>query len=55
MTLTDLLTTYSVTMAEISRRYGIPYRTLQDWAAGKHTAPSYVLNLLARCLEADCK
>lgn len=53
MTLTDLLTTYAVTMAELSRRYGIPYRTLQDWASGKHTAPAYVLTLLARCLEAD--
>ena len=55
MTLADLLTAYNISMAELSRRYGIPYRTVQDWAAGKHAAPDYVLNLLARALEADRK
>ena len=55
MTLTDLLTKYAVTMAELSRRYGIPVRTLEDWKAGRRKAPEYVLNLLARCLEADKK
>lgn len=26
--------------------YGIPYRTVQDWEAGKRTMPEYVLRLI---------
>ena len=26
--------------------YGIPYRTVQDWEAGKRKMPSYVLRMM---------
>ena len=31
---------------EFSEYYGIPYRTVQDWEAGKRTMPEYVLRLI---------
>ena len=41
----DLLTPLS--MIEISRRFYIPYRTVQDWFAGVRSCPLYVRLLLA--------
>lgn len=55
MTINDILTKYGLSMAEINRRYGIPYRTLQNWKEGKREAPDYVLNLLDKCLQFDNK
>ena len=31
---------------EFSEYYGIPYRTVQDWEAGKRKMPEYVLRLM---------
>lgn len=31
---------------QFSDYYGIPYRTIQDWEAGKRTMPEYVLRLM---------
>lgn len=31
---------------EFCEYYGIPYRTVQDWEAGKRTMPEYVLRLM---------
>lgn len=39
--------------AEFARKYNIPYRTLQDWEAGKAAAPEYVLDLLERAVRQD--
>ena len=38
--------TREVSRAEFSRRYGIPVRTLQDWALGNRSAPEYVKLLI---------
>lgn len=32
---------------------GIPYRTLEDWEAGKHQCPEYVAELIAYRVEHD--
>ena len=53
MTINDILTKYGLTMTEISRRYNIPYRTLQNWKEGKREAPDYVLTLLDKALESE--
>lgn len=39
-----------LTMADVSRFYGIPYRTLQDWFSGRRHPPGYVLVLLGDAL-----
>lgn len=31
---------------EFSDYFGIPYRTVQDWEAGKRTMPEYVFRLM---------
>lgn len=51
MSIRDILDKYGITMAELSRRYRIPYRTIQDWAAGVRKAPEYVLELIDKCLQ----
>lgn len=37
----------------ISRGYGMPYRTLQDWASADRTPPEYVKYLLAFAMISD--
>lgn len=32
--------------AEFCEYFGIPYRTVQDWEAGKRELPDYVLRLM---------
>ena len=34
------------TMKQISSRFSIPYRTVQDWKSGKGNCPKYVLNMM---------
>lgn len=53
MDIKDILADYGLTMTELSRLYGIPYRTIQDWNSGKRKAPDYVLTMLNRCLKQD--
>jgi putative transcriptional regulator len=36
-------------------KYGIPYRTVQDWELGNRRAPDYVLDLLERAVQMDAK
>lgn len=42
-----------LTQKQLSERYNIPHRTLQDWETGKHTPPEYIINLLLRCIAID--
>ena len=53
MKVQDLISSSGLTMKEISKRFGIPYRTIQDWNAGRRTPPEYVLRLLAAALEKE--
>lgn len=48
--LNSLLEKY--TIAEFSRRHGIPYRTVQDWKNGNRTPPEWVIKLLVK-IESD--
>ena len=50
MTIPELLEQYDMNMAELSRRFEIPYRTVQDWAVGRRQAPPDVINLIEKCL-----
>ncbi|MCF0127077.1 MAG: helix-turn-helix domain-containing protein [Pseudobutyrivibrio sp.] len=38
---------------EFSEYFGIPYRTVQDWEAGKRTMPEYVLRLMKYMAEME--
>lgn len=49
-TIKELCETYGLSQTELSRRYGIPLRTVQDWHAGRRTPPDYVVNMLSELL-----
>lgn len=36
------------TMRAIEKQFGIPYRTLQNWAGGKRPCPAYIRRLLMK-------
>lgn len=44
-----------LTQAAFADRYGIPKRTIENWEGGQRDAPSYVLDLLERCVLEDAK
>lgn len=37
----------------LSRRFGIPLRTVQDWYSGRSNPPAYVVNMIADLLESE--
>ena len=39
-----------LSLMALARRFKIPYRTVQDWAAGKRTPPDYVLRMIREIL-----
>lgn len=42
-----------VTLAELCRDYKVPYRTVQDWGAGRRKPPEWLLPLLAYAVLTD--
>lgn len=46
MKYTEILKKTGVKNSEISARFGIPMRTLQNWASGDREPPEWVLKLL---------
>ena len=41
------------TQRQFAERYGIPFRTIQNWETGQRKAPDYVINLLEERVRAD--
>ena len=44
-----------MTQKEFANYFGIPYRTVQDWFAGRRQMPEYVLRLIIYKLEMEKK
>jgi DNA-binding transcriptional regulator YiaG len=55
MTITEIRNLTGLNKTKFAEFYKIPYRTLQDWEAGKSKPPAYVLPLLERCVKEDFK
>ena len=49
----DLMTAYGLTVAEFSRYFDIPYRTVQNWFYGARECPVYLIKLMEYRLEAE--
>ena len=49
----ELLDLYDMTRAEFSRRFAVPYRTVDNWYHGINTPPPYVFRLLGEALSHD--
>ncbi len=46
MKIKELRALTGLSQAKFSQKYGIPKRTIEDWEAGRRTAPAYVEDLL---------
>ena len=53
MTYAEIITNHGIKNSEISVRFGIPMRTLQNWANGDRQPPEYVLRLLEQALKKE--
>ena len=51
MTIKEAREQAGLSRAEMSRRFEIPIRTLEDWENGKRTTPPYVEKLIIEKLE----
>lgn len=55
MTIKEIAIEYSMTLTAISKRFNIPYRTVQNWSAEVNKCPDYVLNMISEILEKEQK
>lgn len=53
MNIKDLRMKLGDTQSEFAKRYGIPFRTVQNWEAGIRKPPAYVWNMLKHCVSDD--
>lgn len=53
MTLAEILNAYSMTQTALANRFGIPLRTVQNWAGGQRQAPEYVLRMIEEILSKE--
>lgn len=53
MTIKDICIKYGITQTDLSRRYGIPLRSVQHWYAGTRQPPEYLLIMLDTLLSHD--
>lgn len=52
-TIAEILSLTGISMAEFSRMFHIPYRTVQDWKSGKRKASIWAVLLLIQSLKRD--
>lgn len=55
MTLNELIKGSGMNLKAFSEYFNIPYRTVQDWNAGRRTPPEYLLELINYKLENEKK
>lgn len=53
MTIKEICEKYSLSQTGLAKRFGIPLRTVQNWAGGQRPAPVYVVNMMVELLEHD--
>lgn len=46
MTIKDICTKYAISQTELSRRYNIPLRSIQNWHAGTRQPPEYLVKMI---------
>lgn len=53
MTFQELLTKSGLKLTDLAARFGIPYRTLQNWKAGVRPCPQYIVDMMSEILDHD--
>lgn len=51
MKISEILESQHITIKSLSDEFQIPYRTVQDWAAGRRSPPEYLPSMIAELLE----
>lgn len=52
-TIKDICTEYKITQTELSKRFEIPLRTIQDWHGGRRVPPYYVVKMMIEILNKE--
>lgn len=52
-TIKELCTEYGLSQTALAKRFGIPLRTVQNWAGGQRSAPDYVVKMMDELLQYD--
>lgn len=50
MTIKEIAAAAGMSCRKLAERFGIPYRTMEDWSAGKRLPPDYVINMMREIL-----
>lgn len=53
MDIQEFIKTSGMTHKQLSERFGIPKRTIEDWSRGVRKCPEYVVNMMVELLERD--
>lgn len=53
MTIQEFVKSSGMTHKQLSERFGIPKRTIEDWSRGVRKCPEYVVNMMMELLERD--
>ena len=53
MTIQEFIKSSNMTHKQLSDRFGIPKRTIEDWSRGVRKCPEYVVNMMMELLERD--
>lgn len=56
MTVKELLEKHRIKMTALSKRFGIPYRTIQNWCTDgpeHRSCPEYIVNMMDELLTID--
>lgn len=51
MTVKQILQAAGITQKQLSERFGIPRRTIEDWSRGVRTCPVYVRRMMQELLD----
>ena len=50
MNIKEMRETTGMNRKQFAEYFGIPYRTVEDWEAGKRKAPDYVYNMINKII-----
>jgi len=53
MTVKEFIKSTGMTQKQLSERFGIPRRTIEDWSRGVSKCPDYVVSMMKEILEKD--
>ena len=53
MTIQEFIKSSCMTHKQLSERFGIPKRTIEDWSRGARKCPDYVVKMMIELLEKD--